>query len=93
MGCMPFSPPESGGATDEADKWKRAKGHEELSRAVSLAVEASHRPKPIHGAPLKSKFWVRDDSESEDDELAISMPETPSMQVFINEALQAGFTL
>jgi hypothetical protein len=37
------------GEADEEDDRRRAEGCAVLSSAVSLAVEASQRPKPIHG--------------------------------------------
>jgi hypothetical protein len=49
---------------DDKDDRRWAEGRAALSRAVSLAVEASQRPKLIHGvqvqagaSPIRSKFW------------------------------------
>jgi len=62
-----------------------------LSRVVSLAVEASRRPKPIHVVPdqaeaIQSKFWAQPGVQ---DDLDDDEPSTPE---FINEAEEAGFS-
>lgn len=87
---------EDGDSEDEGEEVRRRRsGHEALSREVALAAAVSRRPAPVHGVePLKSKFWAlgedSDESDVDEAELATATPSTP---VFINEALDAGFTI
>lgn len=87
---------EDGDSEDEGDEdWRRRCGREALSREVALAAASSSRPAPVHGVePLKSKFWaLGDNSDESDDDEAGPATATPSTPVFINEALDAGFTI
>ena len=72
--------------TEKEEENRRAEGREALSRAVAMAVELSHRPHPVHGDRIKSKFWATADESDQDDR---SDPSTPE---FIQEAVDAGFT-
>ncbi|CAN6361771.1 unnamed protein product [Urochloa humidicola] len=86
------------GGVEESDKDddedRRCKeGREALTRVVSRAVEASARPRRIHGVErINSKFWAREDSDSDssvDEELIAEDISTPE---FIAEAAAAGFS-
>ena len=72
--------------TEKEEENRRAEGREALSRAVAMAVELSHRPHPVHGDRIKSKFWATADESDQDDGPDPSTPE------FIQEAVDAGFT-
>jgi hypothetical protein len=85
----------------EAAEDRRCKqGREALSRVVALAVEASRRPKPVHGhwdidaspaQAIPSKFWTQEgEDDSDDEDLVEDSPSTPE---FIREALDAGFSV
>lgn len=77
-----------GEAEEEDGRW-RDEGRAALSRAVVMAVEATRKPKPVHGAqhlagvlPFTSKFWaLGGDSESEEDEPEPASPVTPPPHV------------
>jgi hypothetical protein len=82
--------------SDDDDERRCAEGRAALSRAVAMATAACQRPKPVHGVEIvggiPSKFWVqpgdREVFEDDDDGLSKS-----SMPQFINQAIDAGFTL
>jgi hypothetical protein len=69
-------------------------GRAAIARAVDLAVEASRRPKSVHGVrekptPIASKFW----SHSGDSDSNVSVDDDLSTPEFIDRAASVGFTL
>jgi len=72
--------------TEKDEENRRTEEREALSRAVAMAMELSHRPHPVHGDRIKSKFWATADESDQDDGPDPSTPE------FIQEAVDAGFT-
>jgi hypothetical protein len=79
---------------DDEDRHRRS-GREALSREVALDAAASRRLAQVHGVePLWSKFWAsgEDSDDLEKDEADPGLA-TPSTTTFINDALDAGFTI
>lgn len=85
----------------DGDEDRRCKqGQEALSNVVALAVDASRRPKPVHGQcavdasptqAISSKFWAHDGEDDSDNEVLVE--QSPSTSEFIMEALDAAFTM
>jgi hypothetical protein len=76
------------------DDRRCAEGRAAIARAVDLAVEASRRPKPVHGVrekptPIATKFWSHSGGSDSD----VSVDDDLSTPEFINRAASAGFTL
>jgi len=87
---------------DKADDWQRDKGREAMSREVAMAMDATLRPKPVHGVQgggdpsspaqvIASRFWAQpEDTDDEDPVHEVSVPSTPE---FVKDALEADFTV
>ena len=93
--------PEPDSDDDEADDQRCDKGREAMSREIAMAVDATLRPRPVHGVQggatsspaqvIASRFWAQpEDTDDEDPVHEVSVPSTPE---FVKDALEAGFTV
>ncbi|KAG0537476.1 hypothetical protein BDA96_03G151700 [Sorghum bicolor] len=66
---------------EDDDERRVAKGRAELSAAVLEVAQATRRPRPIHAIlsteAIRSRFWVQEDSDAEDQPILVSPPSSP----------------
>jgi hypothetical protein len=78
---------------DEDGEQRRAEGRAELSQFAALVAAACHKPKQIHAVQeqasiINSKFWAQQGAQDDSDD-----DDAPSTPEFIEEAMQAGFSM
>jgi hypothetical protein len=94
---------------EDDDERRAAKGRAELSAAVLEVVQATRKPGLIRATrsaePIRSKFWVQEDSDADVQPAPASPPlspipsakeidpTSPTTTEFIKEAMDAGFTI
>lgn len=79
------------GDDDEGDRRRQAEGRAALSQAGELAVDATIRPKPVHGvAAIPYRFWSQPDANDDDEDDSSEDEELPSTPAFVAAATEAG---